>query len=69
VLRNRRKRSRNVVVYEVCSGAPKVKAASVEEVSDAVNVTLEMGRKRQVRVVTPASADEHSEDSWRVVRS
>jgi hypothetical protein len=69
VLRNRRKRSRFVVVYEVLDGRPSVRSALARDDGEAVTVALNMGGRRSIQICTPGDVAEGSEERWKVRRS
>ena len=69
VLRNRRKQSRFVVVYEVLGGAAAVRSASIQDEGKSVTVLLGMAGRGRIEVCTPGDGSERSESRWKVRRS
>jgi hypothetical protein len=68
VLRSRRRRSRFIVVYEVCEGRPTIIGATADESRDAgivVIITCTGGRSYEVRI--PIGVAEESEACWKVL--
>ncbi len=69
ILRNRRPKSRCIVVYEVLSGPPEISGASVREENDLVSVTVELKHNRSIQIQTPAGIVVNSEKKWKVQKS
>jgi len=69
VLRNRRKKSRFIVVYEVLSGKPEIISGEVIQAGKAIEVSLQLTRNRSLRIETPGSHLENSQTEWSVRRT
>ena len=67
VLRNRKKKSRFIVVYEIFGGSSGVKEAAVEETEDTVWVRIALVKGRAIEVRTPTTAEEGTEAGWKVI--
>ncbi|MDA0746490.1 MAG: heparinase II/III family protein, partial [bacterium] len=69
VLRNRKAKSRFVVVYEILGGRPAIQSASLEDTSDLAIVNLNLTGKRRIQVRTPGLVAPGNENIWNVKRS
>ncbi|MDP6038042.1 MAG: heparinase II/III family protein, partial [Candidatus Latescibacteria bacterium] len=66
VLRNRRKQSRYIVVYEITKGRPHLQKAELNDKGDIVNIQLTFTGQRSMEVTMPGNHTSSSESLWNV---
>jgi hypothetical protein len=66
VLRNRKKHSRFIVVYEVIQGRPQLREAELDTTSPNPIITLSLTKNKTTTVIMPGCIQENSETAWHI---
>jgi hypothetical protein len=66
VLRSRKKSSRFLVVYEVCSGSPAISSVACDGMDDTAEVHLQLKGGKRCSVRIPGSLATQREDRWSI---
>lgn len=66
LLRNRRKKSRFIVVYEIIQGRPQLQKADQDTSASSPTITLSLTKGRTTTITLPDAIEENSETKWSV---